>query len=79
MIFFKISAKKKNLIFDLLELFNFYQEEQKILVDLLRILSKISEKEKVTHKICAYTNIENIIDNIFQKQKKNDYILSGTL
>lgn len=67
LIFFKISAKKKNLVSDLVHLMDEMQDEEGILIDVLRILSKISEKETISIKICRYPKIDCVVKSIFVK------------
>lgn len=38
-----------------------FNSDEEMMVDILRILSKISEKEKISIKICSYPDIANII------------------
>lgn len=42
-----------------------FLKDEIFMVDLLRILSKISEKEKISLKICTFPDIENIIQKVF--------------
>lgn len=79
LIFSKVSAKKQNLIADLVGMMEMFQDEETLLIDLLRILSKISEKEKISAKICSFPKIELVIKGVLQKHTKNNYVLSGIL
>ena len=79
MIFNKAAIKKKNLLKNFYDVFISNLDNEKILIDMLRILNKISEKEKMSIKISGFENLENILMKIFEDWKKNNYILSGNL
>ena len=79
MIFNKVAIKKKNLVKNFYDVFISNLENQKILIDMLRIMNKISEKEKMSLKISNFENLEIILMKIFENWKNNTYILSGNL
>ena len=42
-----------------------FLKDDKILIDMLRILSRVAEKEEFGYEIASIENIENILSEIF--------------